>query len=97
MLSGSPMGQDEAWPHEAVRDLVEMVGSSDLERGIAIGKRNSRGPVWRAPGAQEEELARQFESYSEPDRWPRSSALLRDIARQYMGEARWHDMASEWE
>jgi hypothetical protein len=100
LLSGARFGADGAWPCEPVRDLAEELRSEDLDRGIAIGKRNARGVVLRRPGgAQEEELAREYERHaaSSADRWPRVAALLRAMAQEYRGEARWHDMRDELE
>jgi len=98
MLSGSPPGSDGAWPHEAVRDVVEQVGSERLESGIETGRYNARGIHWRAPGgAQEFALAAQYSEFAEKcaDQWPRTAAMLREIERKYKGEGRWHEAREE--
>jgi hypothetical protein len=95
---GSNVGSDGAWPHEAIRDVIEHVESERLDSGIAIGKYNARGAHWRAPGgSQEFALAAQYASYAAKcaDRWPRTAALLRDLERKYKGEARWHEAREE--
>jgi hypothetical protein len=98
MLSGSSHGSDGAWPNEAVRDVIEIVQSERLDRGIEIGKYNARGAHWRAPGgSQEFALAAEYAHYAATcaDRWPRTAALLREMERKYKGEARWHEAREE--
>jgi len=41
---GSPLGADDAWPSEPVRELIEAVGSRELENGSAPGRLNKS---WR--------------------------------------------------
>jgi hypothetical protein len=101
-LSGSPHGQDGAWPHEAVRAVIESVQSTDLEQGIALGVYNSRGVVTRAiaeGGRQERELCDQYEEHAAKvgTRWPRTAALLRRIAAEYGREALSEDQRAELE
>ena len=43
----SPPGTDDVWPAEPVRDLIESIGSHELESGFIIGRRNSRGVTSR--------------------------------------------------
>jgi LexA DNA binding domain len=92
MLGASPMGDDGLWPHEAVREVIESVESSDLEEGIALHVYNSRGVVsksLREGGAQERELVTRYREYSHAmtDRWPRTAAMLRQIVAFYEGDA----------
>jgi len=100
MLSGSPTGHDGAWPHAAVRDLVEEIRSIDLERGIEIGRYNSRGTVTKSlyeGGVQEHSLAQEYEQDAQTiaDRWPRVAAMLRRIAAVYRAEAEREDRKAE--
>ncbi len=63
ILRYAPKGSDGLWPHEAVRDLLEEIESRDVETGLAIELRNSRGVTTRAPlegGGQERELVAQY-------------------------------------
>jgi len=97
-LSGSGHGSDGAWPHEAVRDVIEHVQSERLDSGIEIGKYNARGVHSRAPGgAQELAIAAEYAKHAEKcaDRWPRTAALLREMERKYKGEAQWHEAREE--
>jgi Helix-turn-helix domain len=91
LLSGSPHGIDGAWPAEPVRDLVERLGSKDLENGIHVG-RLDRGVTSRdiyEGGKQERALVVNYQSWSDQtaSHWPRTSRLLREIAASYEREA----------
>jgi hypothetical protein len=92
MLSGSPLDPDGGWPAVAVRDVIEDVKSLALDRGIAIGVYNSRGVVTRpigGGGAEERGLAERYEGYAAivADTWPRTAALLRNMADSYRSDA----------
>jgi hypothetical protein len=92
VLSGSPLGPDGAWPHPAVRDVIENVASDDLDRGITVGVHNGRGIVSKElfeGGAQERALAEKYDGSAAivRDRWPRTAALLRRLADGYRAEA----------
>jgi hypothetical protein len=101
LLSGSPSGPDGAWPHPAVRDLIEHLASTELERGIWIGRYNSRGVVTKDPyegGLQERQIAESYERYAQTiaDRWPRTAAMLRRIQQDtYLEEAAREDREAE--
>ena len=96
----SPTGEDGAWPAEQVRDLLETIGSRELENGIALGKLNSRGFTSRGiyeGGHQERQLARQYREWSKITRarWPRTARVLRDVAESYERQARREDLEAE--
>jgi hypothetical protein len=100
LLSHSPAGPDNVWPHPAVRDLIEAIGSRHLEEGISIGVYNSRGVVTKSHGeggGQERGLSAMYRAYSEATaaRWPRTSALLRQIADSYDRDAHREDIRAE--
>jgi hypothetical protein len=96
----SPIGDDGNWPAEAVRDMVETVGSRELENGLILGKINSRGVTSRGPydgGAQERALAASFRAGSAATKaqWPRTSRLLRELAESYERDAQREDIQAE--
>jgi hypothetical protein len=96
----SPAGADGVWPAEPVRDLIETIGSHDLESGVLIGRRNSRGVTSRGVydgGQQERDLAQQYREWSGVVRakWPRTSRILRDLANSYEREGRREDVRAE--
>lgn len=101
-LARCAAGDDGAWPAGPVRDLVETLGSRELENGIAIGKLNSRGVTSRDPfdgGTQERALAAQFEEWSKElrSKWPRTARILRNIAESYEQDARQEDLRAEFD
>jgi len=50
ILSFSPDGGDDLWPHEAVRELIEELANEEIERGFEIQVMNSRGMTTRGYG-----------------------------------------------
>lgn len=96
----SPQGHDGAWPPEPVRDLIETIGSPELESGVLIGRLNSRGVTSRGAydgGQQERGLAAQYREWGAVvrGRWPRTARILRDIADSYDRDARREDVRAE--
>lgn len=96
LLSGSPKGSDGAWPHEAVRALIEKAVSPDIERGFTIGHYNSRGTTIRGPyegGVQERDLAQEYYGYATSIEFQshRTAELLRRIAQDYERQAKRED------
>lgn len=95
-----PADLDGRWPHRMVRRLVEQIASRDLETGLELGLRNSRGVTGRGlsdGGAQERVLQAQYlddAQHLNAD-WPRTAAMVRRIARSYAEEARWQDERTE--
>lgn len=88
----APVGADGIWPPAPVRDLIESIGSRDLENGVITGRLNSRGGTWRGvydDGSQERTLAEQYKQWSlaVQVRWPRTARILRAIAESYERDA----------
>lgn len=83
---------DGIWPPVPVRDLIESIRSRDLEVGVVIGRRNSRGITTRGVydgGSQERTLAEQYKNWSltVQVRWPRTARILRTISESYESDA----------
>jgi hypothetical protein len=100
VLSASPEGSDGIWPAEAVRDLIERIGSTSIESGLHVGLRNSRGITSRGVydgGDQERALAVKYRDWAREcsSQWPRTSRMLRNIADSYEREAHMHDVDAE--
>lgn len=100
VLSSSPTGADDIWPAEPVRDLVETIGSTNIETGIHVGVFNSRGVTSRGAfdgGQQERKLAARYRDWAQKTagRWPRTSRLLRTLAETYESDAQHHDARAE--
>lgn len=100
VLAHYPKGIDGAWPHEALRELIEDLGSEEIEKGIIVGIYNSRGVVSRSigeGGAQERAIAERYHDYARSlsDRWPRTARLMKKIADGYELDARREDKQAE--
>jgi hypothetical protein len=101
LLAYSPPGADGAWPHEAIRDLIEAVQSQELDRGMCIGVYNARGITSREldeGGQQEQQIAGRYRADAEVmrDEWPRTARLLTLIAERYEQRATDEDQSAEW-
>jgi len=87
-LARAPLDPDDkAWPHRIVRDVIESVGSEEIERGIQIGRSNMQGAHAidpKHPAALERHLATQARAWAgTAARWPRTAALLNSMASQW--------------
>jgi hypothetical protein len=91
-LSHAPPDPDGAWPHRAVRDEIERLGSEEIERAIQIERYNMRGVHNRGVyegGDQERDLAKtNYQAAALSSAWPRTAALLQAIAKTWEEEAK---------
>ncbi len=99
-LAHSPRDEDGAWPHRAVRDIIEDIANPHLESGFHCQVFNNRGVISRGltdGGAQERVFVEQFEKDAAliADMWPRTASVLREIAKDYRRHAEREDSASE--
>ncbi|AUW47192.1 hypothetical protein CUJ84_pRLN3000054 (plasmid) [Rhizobium leguminosarum] len=100
ILACSGNGKDGVWPAEAVREVIETVRSGHVDTGLMIGRRNLRGVTTRLPrdgGSQEHQLVLKYREWSRATalEWPRTSAILENIAKSYEQDARLHDDDAE--
>jgi hypothetical protein len=100
VLAHSPPDPEGIWPAVPVRDLIEITRSQELERGLWVGVHNKRGVTSRAAndgGAQERDLARYYRRCAGETalEWPRTSAVLEQIAESYEHEGTRHDQDTE--
>jgi hypothetical protein len=100
VLSASKIDEDGAWPAAPIRDLIETIRSSELETGLVIGRHNRRGVTTRSPrdgGKQERALAETYRGWSKATAfdWPRTSAILENLAKGYEEDARRQDESAE--
>lgn len=94
ILGKAPAGKDGLWPHPAVRDAIDAIGTEEVNSGFHTGKFNSRGVHWRAPGGgQERDLAKKFRDDAEAIRLdhPFTARCLLELAADYDHQGRWHD------
>jgi len=82
---------DGAWPHRGVRGVLEALDSEQIERGIVTERINMRGAHFKAlyeGGEQERELAKQCRAWADTAlAWPRTAALLENIAESWERDA----------
>ena len=105
ILSFAPEGPDGIWPDVAVRNVIEDMRNVHVENGILVGVHNQRGVTSRGMfdgGTLERELVRKYNAWSDATKleWPRTSSLLRQIARSFGNSARHLDEQAErtdWE
>lgn len=100
VLAHYPSGADGAWPHDAIRDLIEEHANDEMQNGITLGILNSRGVVSRSlyeGGRQEKAIAERYKEYARilSDKWPRTSMLMKEISRSYELQARREDLETE--
>lgn len=99
LLAWVPNDPDGAWPHAAVRDLIEEAKSSALEAGIHAGRFNSRGVYTKDPlegGRGQREHAKQYRTWAKrATRWPRTRKLLDSLADIYERFGRTDDVLAE--
>jgi plasmid maintenance system antidote protein VapI len=94
LLAQCPEGKDGHWPHPAVRDALDAIGTEAVKSGFHVGKFNSRGVVCRAPGGgQERVLANKFRRDAEAIRndHPFAARCLMELAFDYDRQGQWHD------
>lgn len=96
----SPTDPDGAWPNQAVRDLIEELASPEIESGWHTQIFNNRGVTMRmstSGGDQERELAQRYRGYADQigDLWPRTAAVLRNLADGYVRDAEQEDVNAE--
>lgn len=96
VLSSPITDADGTWPCRAVRDLLEQLQDPTIEEGILVGRFNQRGVTVRSPydgGAQERTLAERYQAQADRlrDTWPRTGAILDDLAKGYAADARRED------
>lgn len=92
----APADPDGIWPSVPVRNVIEAARNEDIETGLYIGIRNSRGITTRSPldgGSLERAEAAKYRTFARAIRteFPRTSAVLERIARSYDHDAQIHD------
>ncbi|MGD6852798.1 MAG: hypothetical protein ACQCN6_12135 [Candidatus Bathyarchaeia archaeon] len=92
ILAHSPIGKDNIWPHEAIRDILERYCSLDIEKGIECGRFNQRGVITKSlaeGGKQERKIAADYESKAEIIcfKFPRTASMLKRMADTYKQQA----------
>jgi hypothetical protein len=92
--------EDAAWPHRAVRGVIEGVDSKDIEHGLIVERYNMRGPYSKAfyeGGAKERELAALYRGWVNNARpqWPRMASVLDEIVKGWEKHGHREDLRAE--
>lgn len=100
LLSFSPGDSDGAWPHIAVRNLIERLNSRLIDDHIRSGIFNNRGVITRSindGGVQERELSSKYRKMADvmKVKWPRTCAILNQMADWYESQAKSEDIDSD--
>ena len=100
ILACSPLGKDNIWPAEEVRDIIESLECPDIEEGILLGRLNQRGVTTRGiytGGIQERELAQKYHTGAQriAIHYPRTARILRNIAADLDWQAHRFDKGAE--
>src|SRR5712692_401374 len=91
---------DELWPPQVIRNLLEKLRSDNIEIGLEIAERNDRGVTSRSPtagGEQERQIMTRYLAQAQKVqlKWPRTARMLRRIAQAYASEASMNDRDAE--
>lgn len=100
ILAHAPTDPDGTWPHVSVRNLIERLNNKTIDEHIQNEIYNSRGVVSRGlndGGNQERVLTEKYRKMSDAVKvkWPRTSAMLREIAESYEHQAKREDIDSD--
>lgn len=95
-FSKSPDGTDGIWPHELVRDAIELVNNEQFREGFIIGVRNGRGVRTSSAyegGDQERALAKKYSEWADELDLisPLTARMLSEISASYLREAKRND------
>jgi hypothetical protein len=92
---------DHLWPHTVIRECLEDWQAGQIEQGINVERFNLRRGGARDPragGKPEHDLAAELRSDAvRLDRWPRTQAMLRDLANMWEDVARAGDLRAKQE
>ncbi|QGJ69326.1 Hypothetical protein PBC10988_10000 [Planctomycetales bacterium 10988] len=99
LFAHAPSDPDGTWPCEAVREIVEEIGTEELGKGLYYGIVNSRGVAWGTGGEEEHELATQFRSKAEKISFdhPFVGEILENVSQCYELQANHCKEEARWE
>jgi hypothetical protein len=100
ILARSPSDPDGAWPHTAIREVIERLQSQVIERHVPTAVYNKRGVTTRGMfdgGDQERALAKRYEEMAKQvsPKWPRTGGILNELARSYYRDAAREDTMTD--
>ncbi|UCE27103.1 MAG: hypothetical protein JSW52_12270, partial [Candidatus Coatesbacteria bacterium] len=91
---------DGAWPHQAVRNILESTESQHIKIGLTVEIHNKRGVVKKEVfegGKQEQVLASQWREWADivKPQWPFTGSILVDIAEDWEQLAKKEDVRAD--
>ncbi|MEV7548581.1 toll/interleukin-1 receptor domain-containing protein [Amycolatopsis sp. NPDC089917] len=100
LISAGPLGDDGAWPAEAVRDVLDLDDADDIRDGFGIGLFNNAGFSTRGVydgGQRERSSAEKYKTWADrvENDWPYTAEVLRDFAASLKAQARHWDKEAE--
>jgi hypothetical protein len=100
ILARSPSDPDGAWPHTAIREVIERLQNQVIERHVPTAVYNKRGVTTRGVfdgGDQERALAKRYEDMAKQvsPKWPRTGGILNELARSYYRDAAREDTMTD--
>lgn len=95
LLAHAPNDADGGWPHRSVGQLLQLLSSDDVDRGVYTERLNMRGVYSKAiyeGGTQERELAEANRDWATKcSEYPRVAQILLRIAERYDHDAQRED------
>jgi hypothetical protein len=96
LLAHAPVDQNDGfWPAREIRELLEELEAEEIEIGVRVERFNMRGVTSRGAfegGDQERDIAKQYQNWADGlTRWPRTRALLEELAVGYERDAERED------
>jgi hypothetical protein len=96
ILARAPAGEGGIWPHEALRETLDIPEHGDIRRGLSTGLFNKRGVTSRAyyeGGRLERDLAKDYRRHADALRntYPLLAATLDAMAGSYEHDGRRED------
>lgn len=84
VMAHYPPGDDGAWPHDAIRNLIERLASDAFEGGIILGLTHHRSAVGQSLADRVAQVDRHRESAGKLlEGWPRTFRVMKEVARSY--------------
>ncbi len=87
LLSNALVGQDDIWPCEVVRDVLNEMANEKIDEGFCMGRLSTSDFQQRGDGRSERELAEQYERWAKALDYShtRVARTLRKLAREHRG------------
>lgn len=97
IISYSPIGNDNIWPHQEVRMFLEKHGTSIMIDSFIIAKTNQRGVHTVSGGEVEKRIAKEYNSNAEKIKfsYPKTCMILKRLRDCYINDAKRDELYEE--